>query len=137
MNQLQAFRDTIAFLKARDRIGAWVEKSRGRDPSVRSIHVFDMLQRIEENPSAFSPAKLGRWLGWAQAAMCACGVLSLEEAKMINKANDDDPPGKITPEMINRLLGVHGLNLYEVANLNSNAGKTASLVLAEALSKEI
>lgn len=32
-----------------------------------------------------SPAKLGRWLGWMQGVMCAKGVLTLDEAKAINK----------------------------------------------------
>lgn len=96
-----------------------------------------MLRQIEENSAAFSAARLGRWLGWAQCAATVAGVLSLDEAKMINKANETDPAGKITDEMILRLLGLNGLVLHKVINLKSNEGKAPTLVLAEALNKEI
>ena len=138
MNQLQAFRDTIAFIEKRDRMGTWEENSRGRPASIRPDHVRDMLRRIEEDPNSFSSSKRGRWLGWAQCAATACGVLSLDEAKMINRANEKDVDApKITPEMINLVLGEFGIDLYKVVNLKSTDGRTASAVLAEALSKRI
>lgn len=44
-------------------------------------HVVGMLERITPD---FSPSKLGRWLGWAQAAVVASGALTLDDVKRIN-----------------------------------------------------
>lgn len=56
-------------------------------------HAEDMLARIEEAEETgdrFSEAKLGRWLGWVQAAAVAAGVgMTLEDMKEINKSNQD------------------------------------------------
>ena len=137
MNQLQAFRDTIAFIEKRDRMGTWEENSRGRPASIRPDHVRDMLRRIEEDPNSFSSSKRGRWLGWAQCAATACGVLSLDEAKMINRANEKDVDARINPRLIDQLLLDLGLDLCKVINCPGNMGRTASAALAEALSKRI
>lgn len=60
------------------------------DPSLGPQHVRDMLAIMEkgDNPQhpgeKFSDAKMGRWLGWAQAAVVAMGAGTLEEMKEIN-----------------------------------------------------
>lgn len=137
MNQLQAFRDTLDYIEGKGRMDYWEQRSKGRPKELRVDHIRDMLRRIEEDSWAFSAAKLGRWLGWAQCAATVAGVLSLDEAKMINRANETDQGGKITDEMILRLLGLNGLVLHKVINRESNVGKAPTLVLAEALNKEI
>lgn len=88
MNQLQALRDTISVAAP-----AWElsETFRRPDAELTLDHAREMLRRVEEAPDAFSPAKLGRWLGWVQAAAVAAGALSLEQSKIINRMNSKDP----------------------------------------------
>lgn len=137
MNQLQAFRDTLFYIEMKGRMDYWEQRSKGRQRELRIDHIRDMLRRIEEDPAAFSPAKLGRWLGWAQCAATVAGVLTLEEAKRINKANDEDPQGKITPEMIEAALIDSGLDLFLFTTCDEDDGRPLNVILAEALSKEI
>lgn len=54
------------------------------DSSLSLAHLEDMLATVEREE--FSEGKLGRWLGWAQAAVVAAGVASLEDMKAINVA---------------------------------------------------
>lgn len=50
-------------------------------------HLLDMQARITDE---HSPAKLGRWLGWAQAALVAANVgVTLDDMKAINKRYAD------------------------------------------------
>ena len=46
-------------------------------------HLFEMADRILDED--FSDDKLGRWLGWAQAAVVAGTNYTLEDMKMLNK----------------------------------------------------
>ena len=65
------------------------------DPALQRDHLNDMLKQMVENANpqdpdgGFSEAKLGRWLGWMQAAGCAMGVLNLDDAKTINIRHRD------------------------------------------------
>lgn len=75
MNQLKAFDKTIE---------VWEEfytEDQGLDPSLTLAHAIDMQRRITPD---FSEAKLGRWLGWIQAAAVANGIGTLETYKTIN-----------------------------------------------------
>jgi hypothetical protein len=60
-------------------------------------HLRDMLRIMEsgDNPQhpgeAFSEGKMGRWLGWAQAAVVSMGCASLDDMKQINKKWADQP----------------------------------------------
>lgn len=74
MNQRAAFRETVQL--ARDR-----EMPALPGSSVGLDHLQSMWARAE---GSFSDAKLGRWLGWAQCAVVASGVASLDEMKAIN-----------------------------------------------------
>jgi hypothetical protein len=87
MNQVAAARETLELLR-----------SRGMDTVVSDMpdldfpHLEDMVRQMEENKSpqgdgGFSEGKLGRWLGWIQAAGCAAQCLTLEEAKNINMSH--------------------------------------------------
>jgi hypothetical protein len=85
MNQLQAFRDTIALAKSK---GLHLT----RVPELSMTHLEGMLARIESDPDRFSPSKLGRWLGWAQAAVVSWGDgITMEDMKRINLDNRDEP----------------------------------------------
>lgn len=53
-------------------------------------HLQDMMERAQAAMNTpgmeFSDAKLGRWLGWMQAAVVAAGIgLTLEDMKEINR----------------------------------------------------
>lgn len=77
MNQLQALRETIA-LAEKSGMAAAPGSELGLD------HLRRMLDTVEQSDS-FSPAKLGRWLGWAQCAVVAAGVgVSLDDMKELN-----------------------------------------------------
>lgn len=65
------------------------------DPSLGFGHLVDMLQVVEEED--FSEGKLGRWLGWAQAAVVAAGVATLEEMKAINVKHSGNDPLPLDP----------------------------------------
>lgn len=84
MDQVKAARETIELIRNR-------AQSIELPDSLSLPHLLDMVQQMEadENPQGgkFSVGKLGRWLGWIQAAATALGVLSLDEAKEINKRN--------------------------------------------------
>ncbi len=87
MNQLQAFRDTIALAKSTDK------PKLTQVQSLSMQHLEEMLVTIEAEAwrgYSFSPSKLGRWLGWAQAAIVSWGHHTLEEMKEINMKNKED-----------------------------------------------
>ncbi len=78
MNQRAAFEETLA-LAIRE---GMPEMSAVHD-SLGLAHMRGMQKRIAED--SFSESKLGRWLGWAQAALVASGVgITLEDVKQIN-----------------------------------------------------
>lgn len=99
MNQLQAMKDTVQLMERRI---ALLEEEHGPlsdidwpdlNDDLRPSHVRKMLQVMESgiNPQDserdFSEGKMGRWLGWAQAAVVAQGIASLDDMKEINKRN--------------------------------------------------
>lgn len=75
MNQRAAFAETVALAENKEMpylIGT----------SLGLSQLKDMQRRITDE---FSEAKLGRWLGWAQAALVAANVgVTLEDVKQIN-----------------------------------------------------
>jgi len=77
MDMRKAFDATIELARERDM--QWVSTTL---PELGFAHIVDMRERM---PDDFSEAKLGRWLGWAQAAVVAAGCGTLEEMKQINK----------------------------------------------------
>lgn len=92
MNQVAAMRETIEL--AKQRLNEWTlnwSHIQALSPDLQMPHLEDMLAMMEsdinpQDPSrSFGEAKLGRWLGWAQAACVAMGVFTLEDMKAINK----------------------------------------------------
>jgi len=98
MNMLEAMRDTIALMEIRltelaeegDQGGAERMHIEALSPDLRPGHLRDMLRMMvsdinPQNPAiGFSDGKMGRWLGWAQAAVVAMGLANLDEMKAIN-----------------------------------------------------
>ena len=76
MNQRAAFNETV-------KIAYESEMPMGEPDDPFSLaHLIYMQERITPE---FSDAKLGRWLGWAQAALVVAGVgFDLEDVKQIN-----------------------------------------------------
>lgn len=93
MNQLGAMYESVALGKERAKYVSDDEIIIKDGFSIE--HMESMVRRARgldsESTSEypFSEAKLGRWLGWIQAALTAQGLLSLEEAKEINKKWSD------------------------------------------------
>lgn len=60
-------------------------------PELDYPHLVEMYNKLcvyHGEEEEFSEAKLGRWLGWMQAAVVAAQVgLTLEDMKQINKRN--------------------------------------------------
>lgn len=76
MNQRIAFDETVELAIQSGMAGS-------HDPSLSLSHLLEMQLTISEKD--FSEAKLGRWLGWAQAALVAADVgVTLEDVKQIN-----------------------------------------------------
>lgn len=85
MNQRQAFRETLILATQHG-----MQKVEVDDPSLGYYHLVDMWDRIDANPN-MSEAKLGRWLGWAQAAVvAACVGVTLTDIKLLNQKWADD-----------------------------------------------
>lgn len=85
MNQRLAFYDTVELARKRR---MWMRSVEGGPTGELSYaHISDMYRRVTP---LFSESKLGRWLGWAQAAVVASGVATLEEMKAINQKYADD-----------------------------------------------
>ena len=78
VDQLAAFRETIELAEERG-----MPDDRGSDLGLD--HLRGMLAAVEAAAVTFSPAKLGRWLGWVQCAVVAAGAGTLEEMKAINE----------------------------------------------------
>ena len=84
MRQLDAFRATIQIAK--------FHRMR-RDPGnpLGLDHLIEMLEKAETGD--FSESKLGRWLGWAQAAVVAANIgATLDDMKDINKKFSEEEP---------------------------------------------
>ncbi len=83
MNQLQALRDTVRIAQERG-----MPELPGSDIGLE--HLRQMADIAET--SSFSPAKLGRWLGWAQCAVVAANIgVTLEEMKALNLRHATGP----------------------------------------------
>lgn len=84
MNQRLAFYDTVELARKSQ---MWTRSVEGGPTGELSYaHISDMYRRVTP---LFSESKLGRWLGWAQAAVVASGVATLEEMKEINQKYAD------------------------------------------------
>lgn len=59
-----------------------------RLPHLTSMYGRAMDAALENRP--FSEDKLGRWLGWMQAAAVANGVATFDEMKALNRRYADD-----------------------------------------------
>lgn len=91
MDQRAAFEDTIALMEERI-VTVRIDIDRAAlDESLWPAHLREMIGAVrsgsnpQDTESDFSEAKLGRWLGWAQASVVAMGLANLEEMKAINK----------------------------------------------------
>lgn len=109
MNQLQAFQDTVKLAQREERD---LLDFRPKENPFSYLHLLDMWERIvgaRAIGKPFSPAKLGRWLGWAQCSLAFSLVYglkvqefgdpakALETMTQINLANQQDP---IAPDLI-------------------------------------
>lgn len=103
MDQFAAFRET-----ARRYLDWWENRASAHDfvritillpESLGPEHVRQMVSTVEfhQHPDTrsepFSEAKLGRWLGWLQAAATAARALTLEECKEINRRYSETSDG--------------------------------------------
>lgn len=83
MNQREAFRETLELARSHN-----MDNCSSGIFELDYPHLASMYQRILEadyTTEPFSETKIGRWLGWAQAAVVSNGCGSLEEMKQINK----------------------------------------------------
>lgn len=97
MNMLEAMRDTISLMDERlETVASGYDPDDVRhfemlQPDLKPEHLRDMLHVMEsgvnsqDTEAGFSEGKMGRWLGWAQAAVVAMNLSSLDEMKEINK----------------------------------------------------
>lgn len=84
MNQREAFRETLELARLND-----MDLQSSDTPELDFPHLQDMWERIQADPD-MSESKLGRWLGWAQAAVVAAQVgLTLTDMKLLNEKWSD------------------------------------------------
>lgn len=81
MNQLEAFQETLKLARER-------KMPKNITSPLGLEHLEGMfIKAVNEN---YSEAKLGRWLGWAQACVVAADIgLTLEDMKEINMRHAD------------------------------------------------
>lgn len=77
MNQKYAMQETIQLALSRGYDDISFEQE-----GVDYAHITSMYSRVT---SDFSEAKLGRWLGYIQGVLVPNAIITLEEAKEINK----------------------------------------------------
>ncbi|WNM75103.1 hypothetical protein SEA_MORRIGAN_58 [Microbacterium phage Morrigan] len=82
MNQLAAFQETLTLAHER---GMHFKHEEAAHESLTYRHLVHLHDQVHFQPDQFSPSKLGRWLGWTQAAVVASGCATLDEMKAINK----------------------------------------------------
>lgn len=80
MDQVKAMRATLELAQERDYWDIDFEEI-----GVDFDHLKSMVERIEGMPDEYSEAKKGRWLGYMQGVLVANAVMTLEEAKEINR----------------------------------------------------
>lgn len=80
MNQRQAFKATLELAWER---GMHFQAEQAPSENLTYRHLVNMYDQIAAGD--FSPTKMGRWLGWAQASVVAAGIATLDEMKAINK----------------------------------------------------
>jgi hypothetical protein len=92
MDQRSAMDETIELINAR--LSEWTldhKRINSLPQELQQTHLNEMWKAVKsgKNPqdteADFGEAKLGRWLGWMQAAGTALGVLTLDDCKEINK----------------------------------------------------
>lgn len=79
INQIEAMHDTLLLMVDR------MESHKYRIPTQESLtpeHLVEMYETAEE---FWDAGKLGRWLGWMQAAICSMDLATLDDFKAINK----------------------------------------------------
>lgn len=81
MNQRGALKATIKLAEERGM------PEEHQFPSLSLSHIRSTESRLEPG---YSDAKVGRWLGWAQCAVVASGLATIEEMKAINKEYELD-----------------------------------------------
>jgi len=83
MNMIAAAADTMSL--AAERGMADVSSD---NPDLDYPHLYDMLNKMQEGE--MSEGKLGRWLGWMQAAVVAANIgVTLNDMKEINRRWSD------------------------------------------------
>lgn len=87
MDQMAAMNETVALYERR-RAERWSDENPAAtdqepgDPC-GAVHLREM--RMQMAVGGMSPAKMGRWLGWAQCSVLARGYATLDEMKEINR----------------------------------------------------
>lgn len=87
MDQRAAFDETIELARRADMENNWDTVE-----SLSFAHLLDMQARIHAD-TTMSEAKLGRWLGWAQASVVAADIgLTLDDMKQLNQRHSTERP---------------------------------------------
>lgn len=118
MNQREAFDATVRLAVA----SAMPEGDAADGLSL--AHLREMRQAIETGE--FSEAKLGRWLGWAQAALVAADVgITLDDVKAINMRHAGAPPADRMSRAIEvgREIGAISIAIGELGTAYGNDGR--------------
>lgn len=83
MNMIEAAKETLALARSVGMDNCESDKAELDYP-----HLESML--VKMSTEEMSEGKMGRWLGWMQAAVvCNCGELTLEHMKEINRKYAD------------------------------------------------
>lgn len=89
MNTRHAIGETIKVMQSRMTQARELNRATLHSPSLGLGHVCEMWMKIEADPN-MSEDKLSRWLGWIQASICSWGILTLDEAKNINRRHSEE-----------------------------------------------
>lgn len=83
MNQREAFRNSLEVARANGLDNTSSDQSELDYPHLQSM--YNRIIAADAAGEPFSETKIGRWLGWAQAAIVSQGGGNLNDMKEINQ----------------------------------------------------
>lgn len=84
MNTRAAIAETMQWAIRNEKIARNLGRDTFTSPSLGWKHLCEMHVKIDMDPE-MDEAKLSRWLGWMQCSIVSWGIMSLDEAKEINR----------------------------------------------------
>lgn len=84
MRTRDAMIETMRIVESRLTLARHLGRDTFHSRTIGYQHTKEMMAKVIADPD-MSEGKLNRWLGWVQCSVCSWGIMSLDEAKEINR----------------------------------------------------